>query len=872
MRNLKKVLALVLTLAMMLSVMVMNTGAAFADQSDIDGRHTEAVDNCVALSIINGYDNKDGTFSFKPNGDVTRAQMAKMICIAVNGGKEPMGGSASAATFSDVPNSHWAFKYVEYCFSSKYIDGTRAPVIDAGNNVTEQGAFSPDKQVTGSQAAKMLLTALGYDSVKEGFTGSAWEVNVNAKASAVGLYENLEDIDASAPLSREHAAEMIWNALGADTVSYNRDTGRVEKGASGQNEWYGTSDTVFLLSKIDYSSKNEYLYSGYLFNTDTGMVERKDGAPVASTQFKSKVDYSGLYGQVVKAMADGKDLTGLAAEKSKVIVEGILGDIDEGKTPDKLKVNGTEYKVDTKMTEMYAYAGTSYEVEADDICYDADLYGWMSFKAIDNDDNGKIDTVVVFETFPGKVKTVSKTEVKLQNAPFVFAFEDDDIYDGVARDDWAMYTLAACNTTDQNKLVKADVVSGEVSSTRGSVNNSNPFAPAIDGYKVKIDGTWYRAAIPEALTIGEEYELVVYNGYYFNVDQISSDLAVAVVTGIGSYDRMEETLAVRLLFADGSEEIVNVEKWVEADAGTGDPVEIDLATGGMKDVMVAYDEDDDLYTLATVGVYEEAVADTAKTNDFVASTSSNVKYDDDDACIYVESAPYDLTDDSVIFVKDKNDDYSVLTADQLLEKNGFGFNAKANNVAQNAYLALNTDDKEVGAMFGFADTAITSGDEVYGLVVDVNTAKDSDNDKTVLYLDVIIDGEKLVEVETDETDLKAVAIGDVITYTLDENDVMSDIEVVTDDFFADKVTKHTAKSVNLAYNGRYTIDKDTVVIAIDSSDEDDIQYVDSEIRDAEDDATLHNALFYSEDDSVITVIFIEVDDDCGFVPTSIPIW
>ena len=854
MRNLKKVMALVLTLAMMLSVMVMNTGAAFSDQSDIDTKHTEAVDNCVALSIINGYDNKDGTFSFKPTGDVTRAQMAKMICIAVNGGKEPMGGSASAATFSDVPNSHWAFKYVEYCFSSKYIDGTKAPVIDANNNVTEQGTFSPDKQVTGSQAAKMLLTALGYDSVKEGFTGSAWEVNVNTKASSVGLYENLEDIDASAPLSREHAAEMIWNALGADTVSYNKDTGKVEKGATGQNDWYGTNDTVFLLTKIDYSSKDEYLYSGYEFNTDTGMVEMKDGDPVASTQFKSTEDYSSLYGQVVKAMADGKDLTGLAAEKSKVIVEGILGDLDAGKTSDKVKVNGTEYKVDAGITALFAYAGQCEGGDIDDLLDFAAEYGWMNFKAIDNDDNGKIETVVIFEVYPDQVKSVNKTEVKLQGAPFTFEFEDDDIYDGVAKDDWVMVTLAECNTTDQNKLVKADVISGEVSSTKGSISDDT--YPVIDGYKVKIDGTWYKAAIPEKLTIGEEYELVVYNGYYFDVDQISSDLSVAVVTGIGSYDKMEETLAVKLLFADGSEEIVNVEEWVNED----------LENGDSKDVMVAYEVDDDLYTLATIGTFDEAVADESKTNDFDASTSNNVKYDSDDACIYVGTTPYDLTDDSVIFVKDKNDDYSVLTADQLLEKNGFGFNAMAAGTARNAYLALNDEDKEVGAVFGFADTAITSGDEVYGLVVDVNTAKDSDNDKTVLYLDVIIDGEKLVEVETDETDLHAVAIGDVITYTLDENDVMSDIEMVRGDFEADQVVKHTAKSVNFDYNGRYTIDEDTVIIAIDSSDEDDIQYVDSEIRDVEDDATLNNALFYAED-GVITVIFIEVDDDCGFALT-----
>ncbi|MCI5499807.1 MAG: hypothetical protein MR419_09810, partial [Clostridiales bacterium] len=45
----KKVLSLVLCVAVMLSVMVVGAGAAFSDQSKI--KNTEAVDMCVALNI-----------------------------------------------------------------------------------------------------------------------------------------------------------------------------------------------------------------------------------------------------------------------------------------------------------------------------------------------------------------------------------------------------------------------------------------------------------------------------------------------------------------------------------------------------------------------------------------------------------------------------------------------------------------------------------------------------------------------------------------------------------------------------------------------------------------------------------------------------
>ena len=77
MKNLKKILALVLAFA---CAFTMFAGAAFTDSADI--KATEAVDTLSALGVIDGY--TDG--SFKPNGTVTRAEMAKMIFVVWNGG------------------------------------------------------------------------------------------------------------------------------------------------------------------------------------------------------------------------------------------------------------------------------------------------------------------------------------------------------------------------------------------------------------------------------------------------------------------------------------------------------------------------------------------------------------------------------------------------------------------------------------------------------------------------------------------------------------------------------------------------------------------------------------------------------------------
>ncbi|RHV81905.1 S-layer homology domain-containing protein, partial [Butyricicoccus sp. OF10-2] len=71
--NLKKILALVLAFA---CAFTMFAGAAFTDSADIKVK-SEVVDTLVSLGVVNGYD--DG--SFKPNGTVTRAEMAKMIYV-----------------------------------------------------------------------------------------------------------------------------------------------------------------------------------------------------------------------------------------------------------------------------------------------------------------------------------------------------------------------------------------------------------------------------------------------------------------------------------------------------------------------------------------------------------------------------------------------------------------------------------------------------------------------------------------------------------------------------------------------------------------------------------------------------------------------
>lgn len=146
MKNLKKVLALVLACAMVFGMVATATSTGYPDVAD-DATYAEAVKTLSALKIIQGDENGN----FNPDATITRAEMAKILCTMVNSGEL----SETATKFADVADNHWASGYINYAQQLGYIDGYDA--------VT----FGPEDPVTYEQVIKLIVAALGYTYVAQ---------------------------------------------------------------------------------------------------------------------------------------------------------------------------------------------------------------------------------------------------------------------------------------------------------------------------------------------------------------------------------------------------------------------------------------------------------------------------------------------------------------------------------------------------------------------------------------------------------------------------------------------------------------------------------------------------------------------------------
>ena len=231
MRNLKKILAMVLALVMSLSLMATAGAAQFPDVDDSNPYKT-AIDVLDELKVFQGFE--DGTF--KPTDTLNRAQAAVLVYRIATGDVENKYLDnytyMQQSKFNDLDGYNWAKGYINYCQNAGIVVGTSATT------------FNPGAPVTGYQLMVMLLRTLGYGKAGEFTDPKGWELQTSTIAEREGLLKNVVSGDFGAPAQRQMVAEILFRGILHDTVEYSPLTpgGYTDSGVSLGKKTLGLDD------------------------------------------------------------------------------------------------------------------------------------------------------------------------------------------------------------------------------------------------------------------------------------------------------------------------------------------------------------------------------------------------------------------------------------------------------------------------------------------------------------------------------------------------------------------------------------------------------------------------------------------------------
>ena len=492
MKNLKKVLAMVLAFACTFS---MFAGAKVFEDVPAGSDYSEAITMLSDLGVIQGKD--DG--KYHPEDTITRAEACAMIARLMTGDPK-VSQYVGAQSFSDVQKGSWKDSAIGYC----YINGI---VIGVGGN-----KFEPDRAITDAEFVTMVVRAMGYETadMKQNYPFSYM-----SNAQAVGLLDGTNMV-ASTDALRGEDAQVIYNALFADYA----------RGAKLVNTTHGTSvesyptlaESVWGLSRAavgewkedketgkDYMStceahtwvvtgnvveidKVNYIKAMPIEDGETELYNVKDGA----YYFQYEGDVDSIKGYQVELWGQGDhsepEYTTIENADGKVkgyiyssdweikAIKTVKGQkaYDYNASMDDEKTNGSieTDSIDVDLDNVQLWKGTKKEIEEN-----LNVKNSNKYKLVDWDSDGSVDFITTSTYEYYEVDSVSKNKVRLKGFDGKVAMTLDT--DGETEDvkiDNKEYTVKAELPTD---LKEGDII--EV-----SMNNVAAKKERISNWTVKV--------------------------------------------------------------------------------------------------------------------------------------------------------------------------------------------------------------------------------------------------------------------------------------------------------------------------------------------------------------------------------------------------
>jgi S-layer family protein len=397
----KKVLSLVLVMAMVLSSMSFAFGAStFEDIADID--YAEAIETLTALGVVTGYE--DGTY--RPEKTVTRAEMAKLM-VQLLGYGDLVAGSKS--NFSDT-QGHWADSYIG-------LAAGRGIVVGTGG-----GKFDPESPVSYDAVLTMLVRGLGYTDSSNELKNMPWPTNFKVKAAELNITKNVA-VNATGA-DRGGVAQAMFNALDQQLVKVNSDGDIVREYTSvGKDQ-----EPVNLISRVATPK--------YDFKVEFQHIDPED-----KNYAGNKVDLSGYLFQTVEAYFNKND--------NKEVV--YVGDVDSLTYKDTFESD--TFGDTSKKLEQLEVGDYTFDVKSASVSYNNAEMSLSDLKDGDLDDANI--TVVLADTESRIKDNAGATGIIVEKASDFVQIEEEYKADATSIDE--IYLPVKSKKVDsENLIVKGD--------------------------------------------------------------------------------------------------------------------------------------------------------------------------------------------------------------------------------------------------------------------------------------------------------------------------------------------------------------------------------------------------------------------------------
>ena len=482
----KKLLAMVLALVMTLSLAV-SANAAFKDDKSISDDYAESVAVLNGMGVFKGYE--DG--SFKPEGNITRAEVATIVYriytadVAKN---DKSGLYATYNKFSDMAGAGWAQGYIGYCANASLVKGY------------PDGTFKPSGKVTGYEVLAMILRAVGYDKNNE-FSGADWALHVAQTAQQLGVLDNVaKTTDLNAPASRELVAELLFQGIQKAQVTYTPAFGYV-------------TDKVISTKTNSLGEKN--------FKLASAAASDKWGRPATKWTYTT--------GDKATTFVEKPDLTYTKAVTECDVAHDAGLKVDTAYT---LIVNGqtasTKYTVnltDTKTT--MGAQGRLFEVYDDTIVMIDTFLAKVTYVAdITYDAQGHVKTPATITLEVYDSKTAPKTTA--------LTLKDYDNNYGYAKDEYVLinaYTDATNSVTVSGKVYNNNKQYAEIVSKATSVDGAQSVI-YWNAQQHNVEGTVYDDAAKFYLDQAAQKD-AKYTWYFDSYNNLIGAVEIAAATSYG---------------------------------------------------------------------------------------------------------------------------------------------------------------------------------------------------------------------------------------------------------------------------------------------------------------------------------------------------